>query len=117
VLPIALSLGADRGLNYYDLILATLSEGARRALDMAFANYQLQDEGLRKAWAGGEAEGEAKGEAKGQAKGVLAVLDARLPISDAQRARILASTDLAELDRWLRAAATAANADAVFESS
>jgi hypothetical protein len=103
-------------VEYYDLILATLSEAARRALDMAIANYQFQDEGLRKAWAKGKTEGEAKGAAEGKADSVLAVLDARgVAVTDAQRARIVASSDLSELDRWVRAAATVATCDDIFE--
>jgi len=116
----ALGLPGDRGVGYYDLILASLGEGPRRALEMLIGNYQLQDEGLRKAWAGGKnegkAEGKAEGEAKGKAEGVLAVLGARgLSVSSAERARILGSADIVELDRWLRAAVTAANTEDIFE--
>ncbi len=117
-----LGLPGERGVGYYDLILASLGEAPRRALEMLIGNYQLQDEGLRKAWAGGKnegkAEGKAEGEAKGKADGVLAVLDARgVAVSAAQRGRILGSADIVELDRWLRAAVTAASTDGIFESA
>jgi hypothetical protein len=40
---------------------------------------------------------------------VLLVLESRgIPVPDAIRGRILASVDTAQLDRWLRRAATAA---------
>lgn len=71
------------------------------------AGYEFQDEGLRKAM--------AEGKAEGKAEGVLAVLQARgLSVSAQQRERILASTDLDELDRWLRLAATATAVDTLF---
>ncbi len=59
-------------------------------------------------------EGEAKGEAKGKAESVLAVLAARgLAVTEAQRARILTCSDLAELDRYLQRAITAGSTDDV----
>jgi hypothetical protein len=46
---------------------------------------------------------------------VLAVLEARgVPISAAQRERILATTDLTTLDLWIRRAATASDVNALF---
>jgi hypothetical protein len=100
------SVERERGLLYYDLIRLGLSPAARKAFDMLPAGYQLQDEGLRKAMA----EGEAKGEAKGKAEGVLAVLQARgLWVTTQLRERILACSEMAELDEWLRIAATAAS--------
>ena len=60
------------------------------------------------------AEGEAQGEAKGEAHAVLTVLEARgIPASAEIRERILACTDLAKLESWLRRAVTAASADEV----
>ena len=56
-----------------------------------------------------------RGEAEGKAEGVLDVLSARgLPVSEAQRARVLGCTDVAILGRWLRRAVTAATAEEVF---
>lgn len=49
---------------------------------------------------------------------VLAVLEARgLVVSEAQRAQVLAERDLATLEGWLRKAATATRAAAVFSRS
>ena len=83
---------------------------------MSQGNYQYQSDFAKKYVAEGKAEGEAKGKAEGEAKGkaeaILRVLGARrLPVADAQRARVLACTDLALLDRWLDRAVTAASAD------
>ena len=93
----------------------------------AALNNLLQREGyasLEEVWAEGEAkgraEGEAKGEARGEAKGetkgkaegkaegkreVLQKLVAKagLALTDDQRTRIAAATDLAALDRWIDA--------------
>ena len=52
---------------------------------------------------------QARDKAEGKAEAVLEVLAARsLPITADQRARILASRDLEELDRWLIRTVTAA---------
>jgi hypothetical protein len=50
-----------------------------------------------------------EGVRRSKAEGVLAILDARqLTISPVQRAQVLACKDIAQLDRWLRQAVTAA---------
>ncbi|MCG5053708.1 MAG: hypothetical protein KA712_12165 [Myxococcales bacterium] len=102
---------------YYDLLLAVFSEPAREALRMNLRNYEYQDEGLRRAKAEGEARGEARGLALGQreasASALLTVLEARgFGVSPEQRRRIFGCNDLAQLGRWLRAAATAESAEA-----
>lgn len=52
----------------------------------------------------------------GLAKAIVSVLEARdLTLTDEQREEILACTDLAELDRWLDLAVTAASADELFK--
>ena len=76
-------------------------------------------EGEAKGKAEGRAEGEAKGKAEGRAEGeaeaLLTMLEARgLAASDAIAARVRACRDLAELDRWVRRAATVARAEDVF---
>ncbi|MDT3439007.1 MULTISPECIES: hypothetical protein [unclassified Pseudofrankia] len=72
------------------------------------------DEILNEADARGEARGEALGEARGEAKAVLLVLESRgVPVPDAIRERILASVDTAQLDQWLRHAATATTVEDV----
>jgi hypothetical protein len=55
-----------------------------------------------------KAEGKAEGEALGKAKAVVAVLEGRgLAVSAAQRKQVLACSDSAQLDAWLRAAGSA----------
>ncbi len=57
------------------------------------------------------------GEAKGKRKSVLAVLEGRgVPVSAAQRKEVLACTDTAQLDAWLRAAGTTPSAKALLAS-
>lgn len=61
------------------------------------------------------ARGTAEGKAEGKAEGLLAILEVRgVAVSDARRAAVLACADMAQLDRWLRAAVTAASAGEVF---
>jgi hypothetical protein len=54
-----------------------------------------------------EAKGEARGEATGMAKSVVSVLEGRrIPLSEAQRRRVLGCTDAAVLKAWVRAVGT-----------
>jgi predicted transglutaminase-like cysteine proteinase len=56
----------------------------------------------------------AEHEQRGEGHAVLTVLDARgIAVPPAVRERILACTDLAQLDTWLRRATTASTADEV----
>jgi hypothetical protein len=67
--------------------------------------------------AAAEARGQAHGEAIGQARSVLGVLEARgLPVPDEIREKILACTDLDELDIWLRRAVTVTTAEDITRS-
>jgi Uma2 family endonuclease len=60
----------------------------------------------------------ALGEAKAKAAAVLTVLKARgLPVAEDVRERIVASSDLAELERWLHRAAIAGSAQEIFDQS
>jgi Uma2 family endonuclease len=61
------------------------------------------------------AEGKAEGALEGQARAVVAVLSARgVAPDEAQRARILACRDAAELERWLIRATTATSPGDLF---
>ncbi|MBI4706034.1 MAG: hypothetical protein HY744_33490, partial [Deltaproteobacteria bacterium] len=121
------ALGAIQGLDderarlYLDLVMASLVEAARRALEavMADGTYEYQSDFARRYVAKGRAEGEARGKAEGEAKGraegradaVVAVLEARgLDVPAALRQRLGGCTDLAQLDEWLRRAVTIASA-------
>lgn len=58
------------------------------------------------------AQHEERGEARGEGRAVLTVLEARgIPVPAAVREQILACTDLAQLETWLRHAVTATTAD------
>ena len=73
---------------------------------------ELQPTGL----AIGEARGEARGEAKGKAEALLTNLELRgLELSEDVRERILACTDLALLDAWLRRSLAVGEAGELFE--
>jgi len=82
------------------------------------SGYQFQSEFALKYVAKGREEGKREGVLEGKAQGVLAVLEARsLGIPDEVRERVLASTDLGELDRWLRRAAVVNDARDLFEAT
>jgi hypothetical protein len=105
----ARGLHEERSMFYLDLIETSLSEAARAAFEdiMAAGNYVFQGTTAKKL--------QAKGEAIGEAMSVLKFLAARrIPVSDEQKARILACTDLAVLDRWIEQAVSIASADQLF---
>jgi hypothetical protein len=100
----------ERAKLYVDLVLASVDGAARAILEaiMASGNYEYQSDFARRYVAEGKAEGRAEGEAARAAHAILTVLAARgLAVADEVRARITASTDLAQLDAWLARAATA----------
>jgi hypothetical protein len=64
-----------------------------------------------------EEKGRAKGRVEAKAEDLLEALDVRgIQVTTAQRAKVEASTDLGQLDRWFRTALTASSADEVFRS-
>jgi hypothetical protein len=117
-------LDEERSRLYFDLVYSSLGGAARRALEEHMASgYEYQSDFAKKYVAQGEAKGRAEGKAEGRAEGkaegeanaLLHVLAARrLTVSDAQRARILACTDLDTLTRWIERAVRAETTDAVF---
>jgi hypothetical protein len=99
----AAGLDEDRRLVYFDLIMVALGEAARKAFEMLPQGYEFQSEPLRRS------------QATGEARAVVAFLEARgLAISNEQRERITSCTDLEQLDRWIRRAATIATTDELF---
>jgi len=98
----------ERLVLYSGLIVAALSEAARKAFLMLPQGYEYQSQIVR--------ESIQQGITQGRATDVLEVLDARgLVVSDADRERILGCTDLELLARWIRRAATVAATDLLFE--
>jgi hypothetical protein len=96
----------DRANLYTDLVFAVLPAAARVRLEdfMTTAPHRYQSEFALRYFN----QGEAKGEAKGEARALLAILDARsIHLPDDVRADITACTDTAQLEAWIRRAATA----------
>lgn len=111
----AAGLEPERAALYHDVILATLSDVARTALEslMASGSYQFQTDFAKKH----QSIGRAEGKAEGKAEDILHILEARgLVVSTEQRARVLAATDIALLDRWLVRSVTVSSVDEVFAS-
>ncbi len=110
-------LEGDRALHYVELVFVSLNEVAKTALEkiMASGHFEFQSDFALKHRGAGRAEGRVEGRMEGRAEAVLLVLEARgLPISDETRTRILACTDLAILDQWVRRAATITAVDELF---
>jgi len=125
------AMGASAGLDpersrlYFDLVAASLSEAARKALHaMDPAKYEFQSEFARRYIALGKAEGEAKGKAEGKAEGeargkadllarLLTRRFGRLPA--AVRDRLDAAVP-EQLDRWAERLLDATHLDEVFSA-
>jgi hypothetical protein len=102
---------------YADVVLKVLPAAARDYLErlLTTTSHRYVSDFARRYYDQGEAEGEAKGKAQGEAMAVLAVLDARgIKVSDKVRERVYESTDLGQLETWIRRAATASTADDLF---
>ncbi|MCW5572406.1 MAG: DUF4351 domain-containing protein [Steroidobacteraceae bacterium] len=91
-------LDDDRSRLYFDLVLASLSEAARKELQaMDPAKYEYQSEFARRYVAQGKAEGKAEGMAEGKAEGRAELVARQLtlrfgPLGDGARARISAAS-------------------------
>ena len=111
------AVGPEKGQLYYDIVLAGLPQAPRvrwEAFMTTAPGYRWLSKEFRERDARSRAEGKAEGEAQGEGRALLTVLDARgVSVPDAVREQILASTDLSQLDTWLRRAATATTADEV----
>ena len=109
-------LGPKKAILYYDIVLAGLPVAPRarwEAYMSTVVGAEYRSELLREV----DAQGEARGEARGEGRAVLTVLDTRgVPVPETIRQQILACTDLAQLDTWLRRAVTATTADDVIRA-
>jgi len=106
VLPAVRGLDEERARFYGDLVLNSLNEAARRALETMMKGYEYQSDFAKKY----VAQGEALGEAKASARALLTVLRARgIAVPDGARERILGQKDPERLERWLEKAAVAAS--------
>jgi len=113
----SIGLDAERSTVYFDLIVASLSEVARKALQsMDPAKYEYQSEFAKRYLAQGEAKGEARGEARGRATLLLKQLALRfgsLPDESIDRVR---SASIEELDRIAERILTANSIEEVLGS-
>ncbi|HEX2570386.1 MAG TPA: hypothetical protein VH877_12585 [Polyangia bacterium] len=127
-----LTLDPERQGFYYDVVLRSLNEATRRALQeelMQSGKYEYQSDFARTYLAKGRAEGEAKGRSEGLAAGraeglaagraeaLLVVLAARrMEVDASTRERILGCADATLLERWIARATTASSLSEVFET-
>ncbi len=95
---------------YTELVFTALPTAARALLEdfMTTAAHRRESEFARYFMSRAKAEWRAEGKAEGEARALLATLDARhIQVPEAVRADILACTDTAQLEVWIRRAATA----------
>ncbi len=118
-LAAAAGLDQEQQRLYVDVVLSSLNEAAKRSLEaMMKGGYEYQSEFARTYVAKGRQEGKVEGVLEAKAQAVITFLEARgLEVPADVRERVLASTDLAELDRWIRRAAVVSEATQLFEST
>jgi hypothetical protein len=93
------------------LVLNAVAGPARQALEAMMTTARFRNDFVDRILA----EGEAKGKAEGEARMILRVLSARgLDVSGDVRERVMACSDLRQLEIWGDRAATAANIEDVF---
>ena len=116
MLPAVGALDEKRARFYGDLVLNSLNEAARRALEAMMKGYEYQSDFAKKYFAQGRAEGRTEGRTETRASAVLTVLRVRgIVVPDTARERILAQGDPERLERWLEKAATATSLGEVLD--
>ena len=101
----------DQATLYIDLVLMVLPAAARVWLEefMTTTPFRYQSDFARRFF--------GQGKAEGKAEDLLEILGARnIPVPDDARARIVACTDIDQLDAWIRRAAIAEKLDDVLNS-
>lgn len=109
LLAVLTTVDQQRAQLYLDVVLDALPQTAQRYLEalMATPTYEYRSDFARRYY--------VQGEAKGEARAVLGVLDARgVDVTEDARTRITECTDLAQLDFWVRRAATADSINDLF---
>jgi hypothetical protein len=126
VMPAIAALDAERARFYGDLVLTSVNEATRKALEAKMKGYEFQSDFVKKCVAQGRDEGLAlgldqgrdEGRAEEAARAVLTALRVRrIAVSAEEQARILATHDTAQLERWHERAIVAASLDEVFDDA
>ncbi|MFT3776120.1 MAG: hypothetical protein QM820_63060 [Minicystis sp.] len=112
LLPAIAQLDEERARFYLDLLLNSVDEATRRALEAMMKGYEYQSEFAKKYYGQGRDDGRDEGRTEGRtqeaARNLLTVLRVRgIAVPDAIRERILAQKDALLLERWLEKAAVA----------
>ncbi len=100
-----LDLDEDTRALYCDMVLAALSEAARKAFEMIPETYKFQSPPYHEGKREGKLEGKLEGRLEGEANAVILFLEARgLSVTSEQRERILNCRDPEALQRWVKRA-------------
>lgn len=120
LIPAISGLGSTTAGFYYDIMLDSLNEAARRALEEMMKGYEYRSDFAKKYVAQGVKKGMKKGREEGRAQeaahALLTVLRLRgIALSDAEQKEILAQKDPEVLERWLERAVLANSLADVFD--
>jgi hypothetical protein len=112
LLPAIAELDELRARFYLDLLLNSVNEATRRALEARMKGYEYQSDFAKKY----VAQGEAQGRTEEAARNLLTVLRVRgIVVPEPARERILAEKEPARLERWLERAILAASVAEVLD--
>jgi hypothetical protein len=112
LLPVIAGLDEERSRFYLDLLLNSVSEATRRALEAKMKGYEYQSD-FAKTYV---AQGRTEGRTEEAARNLLTVLGVRgIVVPDTARERILAQKDAERLERWLAKAVVAASVGEVID--
>jgi hypothetical protein len=110
--------GLDEGRSrfYLDLLLNSVNEATRRALEAMMKGYEYQSDFAKKYVAQGRDQGRDEGRIDEAARNLLTVLGVRgIAVPDTTRERILAQKDAERLERWLAKAVVATSVGEVID--
>lgn len=115
----AARIDEDQKADYADIVLWALGTAARSLLEerMSRGNHQYQSDFARRYFSEGKVVGKVEGKAEGEAEALLEVLAARgIAVEGEQLERIRTCSDVDQLRRWLRRAATATTLTEVLDA-
>ena len=102
MLPAIAGLDEERARFYFDLLVNSVNEAARRSLEAMMKGYEYQSDFAKKYVAQGRDQGRTEGRTEEAARALLTVLRVRgIVVPDAARELILAEKDPERLERSL----------------
>lgn len=115
-MPALKDLSEEKAGFYHDIMLNSLNEVARLALEEMMKGYVYQSDFAKKYYGQGRSEGRSEGRVEEAARALLTVLRLRgIPLSEEERTHILNQKDPSVLELWHERAVVASSLAEVFQ--